>query len=205
MNFEMPDFSELMPVLLAALPAAIAIIVGAVLLNFVLGRALVFVARRTSFTDREIAPVRRAMKWTISIAALIFALGAFGLNIGGVWGVLSTILAMVAIGFVAVWSVLSNTLCTLIIMLFRPFSVGDEVEIAGEPIKGRVSDLNFIYTTLDAGDGTVLQVPNNLFFQKVIRRRHAAVNAVSPADHLREKQAAADATPGNLREAGATA
>jgi len=82
--------------------------------------------------------------------------------------------------------VLSNTLCTLMIMLFRPFGVGDEVEFTGEPVKGRVIDLNFIYTTLDADDGSVLQVPNNLFFQKVVRRRRNSAG-VSPAVHMRTK------------------
>jgi small-conductance mechanosensitive channel len=107
--------------------------------------------------------------------------------------VLSTVLAMVAIGFVAVWSILSNTLCTIIIMIFRPFSVGDEIEFAGDPVKGRVIDLNFFYTTLDAGDGSVLQVPNNMFFQKVVRRRVTAA-AIAPATHMRIKRPDAPVT-----------
>ena len=47
-------------------------------------------------------------------------------------------------------------------------------------------DLNIFYTTLDAGDGTLMQVPNNLFFQKVLRRRPAA-RAVPLATHIRTK------------------
>jgi small-conductance mechanosensitive channel len=187
MTFETPDLSLLLPALMTALPSALLIILGAVLLNLIAGRALLLIARRTSFTEQEIKPIRRTVKWVISIVALVLVFGAFGLNIGGMWGVLSTVLAMVAIGFVAVWSVLSNTLCTLIIMIFRPFAVGDEIEFAGDPVKGRVIDLNFIFTTLDAGDGTVMQIPNNLFFQKVLRRRHAAT-AVSAAAHLRTKR-----------------
>jgi small-conductance mechanosensitive channel len=187
MNVEIPDLSQILPVLLTAAPSAILIIVVAIVLNLVIGRSLSLIGRRTSFTDQEIRPVRRTIKWIITIAALVFVLGAFGLNVGGMWGVLSTILAMVAIGFVAVWSVLSNTLCTLIIMVFRPFAVGDEVEIPQDAVKGRVIDLNVFFTTLDAGDGSVMQVPNNLFFQKVIRRRHATT-AVSAATHLRLKK-----------------
>lgn len=199
MNFEMPDLSGLVPVLAAALPTAFLIIVGAVVLNLALQRTLRAIARRTRFSEQEILPFQRFLKWLITLAALVMIMGAFGMNVGGFWGVLSTVLAMVAIGFVAVWSVLSNTLCTLIIMIFRPFSVGDEVELMGDPVKGRVVDLNFIYTTLDAGDGTVMQVPNNLFFQKVLRRRHAAAS-VSPAAHLRSKRP--DAAP---EESGAGA
>lgn len=186
MNLEAPDLSALLPVLAAAVPSALLIIIGAILLHTIARRGITLLARRTKFTEQETLPLRRTVKWLITFTAAVFVLGAFGLNVGGMWGVLSTVLAMVAIGFVAVWSVLSNTLCTLIIMLFRPFAIGDEVEFAGEPVKGRVIDLNFIYTTLDAGDGTVMQVPNNLFFQRVLRRRHATT-AVAPAAHLRTK------------------
>ena len=203
MNLETPDFSEIMPALLAAAPSVLVIIIGAIVLNILIGRGLLVLAHRTSFTEQEIGPIRRTLKWTVFIAAAVFVFGSFGLNVGGLWGVLSTILAMVAIGFVAVWSVLSNTLCTLIIMIFRPFAVGDQVELAGEPVKGRVIDLNFIYTTLDAGDGTVMQVPNNLFFQKVLRRRYASVG-VSPAAHMRTKRPD-DVTPEGVPEAAASA
>ena len=187
MIFETPDLSDILPALLTAVPSALVIILSAMLLNFFASRGLQLLASKTSFTNEELHPVRRVLKWTITVIAAVLVFGAFGLNVGGMWGVLSTILAMVAIGFVAVWSVLSNTLCTLIIMIFRPFSVGDEIELAGEPVKGRVIDLNFIYTSLDAGDGTVMQVPNNLFFQKVLRRRRAMA-AVSPSEHLRAKR-----------------
>lgn len=184
----LPDVSVLLPKLAAALPTALVIVLAAVLLNYAVRRTLLLLAHRTSLTEREVLPVHRVIKWLIVAAALVLVLGAFGINIAGFWGILSTILAMVAIGFVAVWSVLSNTLCTVIIMIFRPFSVGDEIEFVGESVKGNVSDLNFVYTTLEVGDGSVMQVPNNLFFQKVIRRRHGST-PVSPAMHLRDKRA----------------
>ncbi len=194
MNFETPDFSAVLPALIAAAPSAILIIIGAILLNVVVGRTLGLLGRRANFTQQEIGPIRRTVKWVITIVATVFVLGAFGLNVGGMWGVLSTVLAMIAIGFVAVWSVLSNTSCTVLILLFRPFAVGDEIEFVGEQTKGRVVDLNFIFTTLDAGDGSVMQIPNNQFFQKVIRRRHASA-AVSPAAHLRAKRPEAEEQP----------
>ncbi|MFT3781510.1 MAG: mechanosensitive ion channel [Nibricoccus sp.] len=174
MNLPIPDLSNIFKTFVAALPAVFLIIVGAVILRYLIGKALSFFAAKTRFTDQDVAPIRRVLGWIIAAASIVFILGAFGLNIGGIWGILSTILAMVAIGFVAMWSVLSNTLCTLIILVFRPFSIGDDVEFPGEPIKGRVQDLNFIYTTLGCDDGSVLQVPNNLFFQKTLRRRHSA-------------------------------
>jgi small-conductance mechanosensitive channel len=185
-NFQMPDFSQLVPALLAAAPTVLVVLIGAILVNVLIGRVLLLVARRGRLTKEEIAPARRIAKWLTVLVAGALILGAFGMNVGGLWGILSTVLAMIAIGFVAVWSVLSNTLCTVMILLFRPFAIGDEIEFAGEPVKGRVVDLNFIFTTLDAGDGSVMQIPNNLFFQKVLHRRHRR-QEVSLASQLRAR------------------
>jgi small-conductance mechanosensitive channel len=113
----------------------------------------------------------------------VLLLGILGFNLGGIWAMFATIVGMVAIGFVAVWSVLSNALCTLIILAYRLFEVGDELEFPGEQINGKVVDLNFIYTTLLALDGGLLQVPNNLFLQKVVRRGPGKA-AVSLAEQL---------------------
>jgi small-conductance mechanosensitive channel len=182
----MPDFSQLAPALLAAVPTALFVLIGAILANAVTGRVLALVARRGRLTKAEIAPARRIAKWLIILAALVLILGAFGMNVGGLWGILSTVLAMIAIGFVAVWSVLSNTHCTVMILIVRPFAIGDEIEFVGEPVKGRVVDLNFIFTTVDASDGSVMQIPNNLFFQKVLHRRHRQAE-VSLASQLRAR------------------
>lgn len=89
-------------------------------------------------------------------------------------------LIAVAVGFVAVWSVLSNLLCSILIVTFEPFAVGDDVEIiepvGGTGLRGRVVTLSLLFTTLaettDEGlTGALVQVPNNIFFQKTIRKR----------------------------------
>lgn len=125
----------------------------------------------------------------IIVAAVVLLFGVFGFDLGGMWTMFTTVGALVAVGFIAVWSVLSNWLCTFVILLTRPFSIGDEVEFAGEPVKGRVVDINFVYTTLHAEDGASVQVPNNLFFQKVLRRRRG-VGQVALAEQLRSREPA---------------
>jgi small-conductance mechanosensitive channel len=91
--------------------------------------------------------------------------------LGNAWAALTAILAMVAIGFVAVWSVLSNSLCSILLMVTRPFNVGDTVEIPDVNLRGKVIDFNLIFTTLREEDGSLIQVPNNTFLQKPIRCR----------------------------------
>jgi len=77
----------------------------------------------------------------------------------------------VAIGFVAVWSVLSNFLCTFVLIIFKPFSVGDDLEIPVDSIKGKVVDLTLVFTILRGENGELYHIPNNMFFQKVFRIR----------------------------------
>jgi len=101
------------------------------------------------------------------------------------WAVISATLAALAIGFVAAWSVLSNVTAALLVLTFRPFRIGDSVELVdlgGDSLGGRVVDMNLMFTTLvtqgaeaktDAGP-EFLQIPNNLFFQKILRTRPSA-------------------------------
>ena len=90
--------------------------------------------------------------------------------------------AVAAIAFFAIWSVLSNLLCAVLILTVGPFRLGDVVEIVeafDKPIvKGRVIDINLLYTTLEEVaepvTGAIVQVPNSLFFQKAVRRWRGA-------------------------------
>ena len=113
----------------------------------------------------------RILRWVTRLLATILILSVFGFEIGGLWAVLSTILGLVAIGFVAVWSLISHTSATMLILFLHPFQMGDDLEFPGEPVKGRAVDLNFFFTTLVDHDGTLYQIPNNLFFQKTLKRR----------------------------------
>lgn len=171
------DFNELirtitsyLPKIIAALPVAAGIILGTLLLNLAVGRGLVLLARRTSLNETAMLPFARIVRWALRFVALILILGVFGFEIGGLWAMISTILGLVAIGFVAVWSLLSNMSATALILVLSPFEIGDDVEFAGEPVQGRVVNLNLFFTTLLTHDGRLMQIPNNLFFQKVLRR-----------------------------------
>ncbi len=111
------------------------------------------------------------------IRGLIFAVAALqianllGQDTAWIRTFLVTVLGLVAIGFVAVWSILSNILATFVILIFRPFDMGEQIEIEPDNIKGRVIDINFMYTTLRNEEGRKIAVPNNMFAQKYINRR----------------------------------
>ena len=127
----------------------------------------------------EMATVMRRVSATlISCAAVLLVLERMGVSGTVLWTAFTGFAAVGAVAFFAAWSVLSNIFCTLLIFTTRPFRLGDRIEILenGEKpgLKGRVIDINMIYTTMQEiggpSEGTLMQVPNSLFFQRSVRR-----------------------------------
>lgn len=122
-------------------------------------------------------PVRGGLRWLIMGSAFVFVLGRLGVSATVLWTALSGFVAVAAVAFFAMWSVLSNLLCAILIFTIGPFRIGDMVELVDtldKPgVKGRVIAINLMFTTLietpEAG-GALVQVPNSQFFQKSVRR-----------------------------------
>ena len=154
------------------------IIIGALVLSGILKRLinrLRDAMHLTAVMAKRIHTFRRWMFWILAILLILEELGAFN----SAWSVITAGLAAFSVGFVAAWSMLSNATAALLIITFRPFRLGDSVEIMdadGKSLGGRVVDMNLMYTSLLVeGNSEVhepdkyLRIPNNLFFQKVMR------------------------------------
>jgi hypothetical protein len=83
----------------------------------------------------------------------------------------STVFALFGVAFVATWSVISHTFCSVMLLITQPFSVGDTVEVVGPNVRGKVVNFNMLYTTLQTAEGEYVNVPNALFFQNPVRRK----------------------------------
>ena len=140
-----------------------------------------------------------ARRWALFVVAGLIVLQATGL-FENAWALLSAVLATLAVGFVAAWSLLSNATSALLILAFRPFRSADAIELVepsnGSVLGGRVTDMNLMYTTLEekdeaTGRSATLHVPNNLFFQKLVRVRSPHEPSAEP--FFRESQAGVEA------------
>jgi small-conductance mechanosensitive channel len=123
---------------------------------------------------------RRVSGFLVYSTALLFALERLGVSGTVLWTAFTGFAAVGAVAFFAAWSVLSNIFCALLIFTTRPFRLYDYIELveaSDKPgLRGQVIDINVVYTTLedvapDGGkDGSLLQIPNSLFFQRAVRR-----------------------------------
>ncbi len=162
------------------------ILVAAFVLQRIIARGLSRLGQRYPLPPELLVPVRGGLRWLIMGSALLFVLERLGVSATVLWTALSGFVAVAAVAFFAMWSVLSNLLCAVLIFTVGPFRIGDVVELVDtldKPgVKGRVIAINLLFTTLlempEAG-GALVQVPNSQFFQKSVRRwRGAEVQAM---------------------------
>jgi len=182
------------------------LVLSEIVLVVVIGVVLYLLARRgiRSIERRHIVSLQSSLiitsviKWAFIVTITLTCLNIFGISATSLWASLSAVLMLVALGFVAVWSILSNASCALFLVIFSPFRIGDEIEII-EPamldpqkpgLRGRVITISFIYTTVAETDSegyeNLVHVPNNQLFQKAIRCRKGT-NTSSLKEALFEK------------------
>lgn len=166
----------------------VALPVGQVLLILLVAWIVARVASRLirETTSRyELPPqlaigARRLLRFVVYGAAFLLILERVGVSATVLWTAFTGFAAVGAVAFFAAWSVLSNIFCTILILITRPFRLYDYVELLenGEKpgLRGRIVDIRLVYSVLQEtggeSEGTTLQVPNNLFFQRTIRRWH---------------------------------
>jgi len=153
-------------------------------LNRFLRQWLINLQSRLHITDKSyfiISRVITAVLWTLIV---FIVLNVWGIGLGGVWAILVSVITIIGVGFIATWAMTSNFTASFFLVLWRPFHVGQTVEVLPENLKGRVVGRNLMFTTLSEDGGSVIQIPNSLFFQKMFRvSDDVPVATVNPRDH----------------------
>ncbi|AVP57257.1 mechanosensitive ion channel family protein [Pulveribacter suum] len=182
----MHDWLEvIVPLLQLALIALVAL-----LLQRLLHRILRRASEHYQFPHDLLKPVRNVLRWLVYGGALLLALERLGVSASVLWTAFTGFATVGAVAFFAAWSVLSNLFCALLIVTVGPYRIGDHIELLDSGDKpgalGRVVDINMLYTTLEDATapepGTLLQIPNALIFQRVLRRWRAGTPV--PAERL---------------------
>lgn len=154
------------------------ILLGAWLLQRVLGRILHRASEHYDLPAHLMKPIASIVRWVIMTTAALLVLGRLGVSGTVLWTAFTGFAAVGAVAFFAAWSVLSNIFCAFLIFTARPFRLGDHVEFldtAEKPgAKGEVVDISLLYVTLrdstEEHPGALLQIPNALVFQRIVRR-----------------------------------
>jgi len=104
------------------------------------------------------------VQWTVTAATIIATLQVFGVQATSFVAVLGAM--TLAIGL-SLQGALGNIASGIMIMIFRPYKLGDYIELAGTA--GTVKDINLFQTVLATPDNIKIMVPNSQAISGVIK------------------------------------
>ena len=113
--------------------------------------------------------LKRLLSMMSLLLNLVVLIVVWNLDLKSVWVSATGILALIAISFFAVWSLIGNILAGFILYFTSPFKVDDTIEVMPDEIRGTVMAINTFYTVLIDEEKNYINVPNSLFFQKYIQ------------------------------------
>lgn len=105
-------------------------------------------------------------KWAIIVFAVVTCMGTLGINTTSLAAVVGA--AGLAIGL-ALQGNLGNLAAGVLLLIFRPFKIGDAVIVAGQA--GVVDGIDLFTTNLDTPDNRRIIVPNNAIFSGIIENQ----------------------------------
>jgi small conductance mechanosensitive channel len=145
--------------------AAIAILIVGFWLAGRIARGVRRLAQRHPNMDVTVAGfIAQIVRYAVLAIVLLAVLGRFGVQTASVVAVLGA--ATLAIGL-ALQGTLSNVAAGVMLVLFRPYRIGDVVETAGQT--GVIKEVGLFTTTLDTFDGVRVVMPNGLCWAGPIR------------------------------------
>ena len=147
-------------------------IIGAILI-FIIGR---FVIRQL---NRLFLKIIRQRKLEISVETFLRSLLSILLNLILAFAIISRLgiettsfAALLASAGVAVGMVLSGNLSNfaggLIILVFKPFKVGDYIDTSSADVSGTVKEIQIFHTVLATLDNKIIYVPNGVLSSNAI-------------------------------------
>jgi small-conductance mechanosensitive channel len=126
-------------------------------------------ARGKHIEAERTALVNRLITAFLFIGLVVAQAITWGVHLSGLYVFVTSFFAMVAIGFFAVWSVLSNITSSVLIFFLFPYKIGDYIQVVGDDISGRITDITLFHLIVENEDKSVVTIPNNVVIQKSIR------------------------------------
>ncbi|MBX3353907.1 MAG: mechanosensitive ion channel [Phycisphaeraceae bacterium] len=156
---------------------ALLIFLAAIIISSWASRTIRKALLRTKFDITLSKFLANAARWGILIFALLAILSVFGIQTASFAVVIGAMGLAIGLAF---QGTLSNFASGIMLLIFRPFKVGDVVNAAG--VFGKVDEIELFFTTIDTLDNRRLIVPNTKLFGDTIEnftyhtKRRADIN-----------------------------
>ncbi|PWE32646.1 mechanosensitive ion channel protein MscS [Maritimibacter sp. 55A14] len=159
----MEELGAYAPLVINGVKALIVLIIGWVVAGLVSGMVRRRALANPRIDDTLGSFIAGMLKWVILLMVLIAVLNLFGIEATSLVAMLGA--ATLAIGL-ALQGTLSDLAAGFMLILFRPYRLGQYVDIAGT--SGTVKDLNLFVTELATPDNVQIIVPNGQAWGAII-------------------------------------
>lgn len=135
---------------------------------FSVAAAIARLVRRSLSTTRRMSRLLAdflsgAAFWLILLVSIMIVLSAHGINLTPLLAAFGGASFVVAF---ATQSTLSNLASGMLLMITRPFDIGDKVDVAG--VSGKIQNVSMVSTNIQSNDGQMIVVPNKMVWENVI-------------------------------------
>ncbi len=115
---------------------------------------------------------KKALRASLIVVGVLTMLGTWGVDISAI--VVGLGLTGFAFGF-AMKDVLSSVLSGILVLVYRPFGIGDTIQACG--IEGEVTSIDMRYTTVKSFDGQKHLIPNSKLLSEKVSVISSALNS----------------------------
>ena len=160
---------------LKVIGAILILLIGRVIANWAKGK-VAYLLERSGKVDQTLKGFLSSfVRYLVLIVTFLAVLSQFGIETTSVIAVIGA--ASLAIGL-ALQGTLSNVAAGVMLLVFRPFKVGDYVEAGGTA--GTVKDIRLFFSELATPDNVQILVPNSQVWGTVVKNySHHATRRVS--------------------------
>lgn len=174
--------------------AAVAVIIAGYILNKISNVAVEKAVQREGASDHAAHSAKRLTAYVIYPVTGVSVLGVFGVPISA----LSAAVGLIGLGLsFALQDVIANFISGILIMIYRPIEIGDQIEVGGE--EGTVEDIQTRATKIKTYDGRQVIVPNsNIYSTQIVnntayrKRRFNVIVGISYDDDIKEAKELAE-------------
>ncbi len=140
----------------------VVILVVFFILANIVKRIIIRTAERLKLDGNLTSLLARISNITLIIFGFVTALGTLGVNVSALVAGLG--LTGFALGY-AMKDTISNLLSGVLVLLYRPFEIGNRIKVSG--YEGTVISIDLRYTALDS-EGNKVLIPNSKLFTEPI-------------------------------------
>ncbi|WP_417886904.1 mechanosensitive ion channel family protein [Zunongwangia sp.] len=140
------------------------------IINFILKKAAKRIGEKGEIHTTRIRLMFRYINILVVILAAFLMALVWGMNLGDLAVIFSSVFAILGVALFAIWSILSNITSGIIMFFNFPYKIGDKIKIHDKdlPIEAAIEDIKAFHLHLRTDDGELITYPNNLILQKAV-------------------------------------